>query len=375
MPPITELTRIEPIHLQRLAHQGIFTTGLLLEVSETAARRQTLADQVVATTNDVLAWRDEALLLNLAGFGAAEHDLFRYAGFDGLALPPGRRPGHVPGRAGPRGRAAAGRAAERPDGRDVVGAGPDARGRVSGTGAAAHRADAPGGASPGVAVAVATALVIAGAAIALFFNPAWVSFAQGRADAAAYTGWTAAQVDAVTRDIVLEVWLGPGTFEQEVAGEPVFDERERVAHGRRARRRPRVLRPGGGRPRRSCSSPGSRRGARRGSGAPSRSGRRSWPSARSPSGRAFLALLRHRVHALPPALLRRGDAGPSTRRPTVSSSSSRTSSGRRPRSRSRSSGSLLAIGALGAGARGWRGRAGTSRPGARRRRRRSPVAP
>ena len=77
------------------------------------------------------------------------------------------------------------------------------------------------------AVALATALVITGAAIALFFNPVWVSFAQGRADAAAFTGWTAEQVDAVTRDIVLEVWLGPGAFVQEVAGEPVFNERER----------------------------------------------------------------------------------------------------------------------------------------------------
>lgn len=84
MPPITELTRIEPIHLQRLSHQGVFTTGLLLEVSETAARRQALADQTAATTNDVLAWRDEALMLNLAGFGSLEHELFRYAGFDGL---------------------------------------------------------------------------------------------------------------------------------------------------------------------------------------------------------------------------------------------------------------------------------------------------
>ena len=79
-----------------------------------------------------------------------------------------------------------------------------------------------------IAVALSTGLVIVGAAIALFFNPAWVSFAQARADAAAYTGWTAEQVDEVTRDIVLEVWLGPGTFEQEVAGEPVFDERERA---------------------------------------------------------------------------------------------------------------------------------------------------
>lgn len=78
-----------------------------------------------------------------------------------------------------------------------------------------------------VVVAVAAAGMITGTSVALFFNPAWVSFAQGRANAAAYAGWTAEQVDAVTRDLVVEVWLGPGTFTQEVAGEPVFDERER----------------------------------------------------------------------------------------------------------------------------------------------------
>ena len=84
MPPITELTRIEPVHLARLEKQGIFTTGILLEVSETPTRRQSLADHVKATTVDVSTWRDEALMLNLAGFGPAEHDLFRYAGFPGL---------------------------------------------------------------------------------------------------------------------------------------------------------------------------------------------------------------------------------------------------------------------------------------------------
>jgi hypothetical protein len=46
VPPIDELTRIEPVLLDRLEHQGIFTTGLLLEVSETPTRRQTLADLV-----------------------------------------------------------------------------------------------------------------------------------------------------------------------------------------------------------------------------------------------------------------------------------------------------------------------------------------
>lgn len=84
MPPIGELTRIEQVHLDRLEHQGIFTTGLLLEVSETVTRRQTLADQVNADTNDVLSWRDEALMLNLASFGPEDHQLLMQAGIDGL---------------------------------------------------------------------------------------------------------------------------------------------------------------------------------------------------------------------------------------------------------------------------------------------------
>ncbi|HLA17349.1 MAG TPA: DUF4332 domain-containing protein [Candidatus Limnocylindrales bacterium] len=84
MPPITELTRIEPVHLARLERQGVFTTGILLDVSETTTRRQSLADQVDASPNDVLTWRDEALLLNLAGFGPAEHRLMSQAGIAGV---------------------------------------------------------------------------------------------------------------------------------------------------------------------------------------------------------------------------------------------------------------------------------------------------
>jgi Domain of unknown function (DUF4332) len=84
VPPIGELTRIEQVHLDRLEHQGIFTTGLLLEVSETPTRRQLLADQVRADTNDVMSWRDEALMLNLASFGTDDHQLLMQAGFDGL---------------------------------------------------------------------------------------------------------------------------------------------------------------------------------------------------------------------------------------------------------------------------------------------------
>ena len=84
MPPIDELTRIEPVHLERLDHQGIFTTGMLIEVSETPTRRQTLADQIAADTTDVLMWRDEALMLNLASFGPDEHQLTIQAGIEGL---------------------------------------------------------------------------------------------------------------------------------------------------------------------------------------------------------------------------------------------------------------------------------------------------
>ena len=84
MPPINELTRIEPAHLERLEKQGTFTTGLLLERSETVTRRQYLADQVDATTNDVLDWRDEALMLNLASFGPEDHQLLIQAGIEGL---------------------------------------------------------------------------------------------------------------------------------------------------------------------------------------------------------------------------------------------------------------------------------------------------
>ena len=84
MPPIIELTRIEPVHLGRLERQGVFTTGLLIEVSETPTRRQTLADQVDATPNDVLEWRDEALMLNLASFGPQQHQLLMQGGIEGL---------------------------------------------------------------------------------------------------------------------------------------------------------------------------------------------------------------------------------------------------------------------------------------------------
>jgi hypothetical protein len=84
VPSITGLTRIEPVYLDRLEKQGVFTTGILLEVSETPTRRQYLADHVGADLLEVLTWRDEALMLNLAAFGPAEHLLLSHAGIEGL---------------------------------------------------------------------------------------------------------------------------------------------------------------------------------------------------------------------------------------------------------------------------------------------------
>jgi hypothetical protein len=84
VPPISELSRIEPVYLERLEKQGIFTTGILLEVSETSTRRQYLADHVGASPNEVATWRDEAQMLNLAAFGPLEHRILVRAGFPGL---------------------------------------------------------------------------------------------------------------------------------------------------------------------------------------------------------------------------------------------------------------------------------------------------
>ena len=85
MPPIEQLQRPDAYEIEKLGKQGIFTTGLLLEVSETPTRRITLADQVGVTTNDVNAWRDEALILNLANLGHDEQVLFAQAGIVGLS--------------------------------------------------------------------------------------------------------------------------------------------------------------------------------------------------------------------------------------------------------------------------------------------------
>ncbi len=84
MPPTENLQRLPQVALDRLLRQGLFTTGLFLEVSETRTRRITLADQIGVDITDIESWRDEALLLNLANFGADEQDILTQAGIIGL---------------------------------------------------------------------------------------------------------------------------------------------------------------------------------------------------------------------------------------------------------------------------------------------------
>jgi hypothetical protein len=85
MPPIEHLQRVPQLALDRLERQGIFTTGLFLEVSETPTRRQYLADQIGASIVDINAWRDEALLLNLAAFGRDQQRILTQARVVGIS--------------------------------------------------------------------------------------------------------------------------------------------------------------------------------------------------------------------------------------------------------------------------------------------------
>ena len=165
-------------------------------------------------------------MLNLAGFGPDEHQLFIQAGIEGLHDILAIGPRAVPGPARPRGAAELNwPAAGGPDGRDVVGAGPDARGGV------ARRAPPmahPRGVLAALVIGIAAALVIVAIAILPFLNPVWVGFEQGRAQAAG--------VDRVHRRATCgprptRSWptssSGRRDFDVALDGVPVLDERER----------------------------------------------------------------------------------------------------------------------------------------------------
>ncbi|HEY3072491.1 MAG TPA: DUF1461 domain-containing protein [Candidatus Limnocylindrales bacterium] len=79
-----------------------------------------------------------------------------------------------------------------------------------------------------IAIGAAAIVVILAVTVALFFNPLYVGIEQDRAQADAWTGYTAEQVHAVTNSVLAEIYFGPARFEQTVDGAPVFDPRERA---------------------------------------------------------------------------------------------------------------------------------------------------
>ncbi len=78
-----------------------------------------------------------------------------------------------------------------------------------------------------IAIALATAIVIVAVAILPFLTPAWVGFEQGRAQAQAWTGYSATDLGTATNAILADLVIGPPDFDVEVAGSAVLNERER----------------------------------------------------------------------------------------------------------------------------------------------------
>ncbi len=85
-----------------------------------------------------------------------------------------------------------------------------------------------------IATGLAAAIVVVAVSILPFLTPAWVSFEQGRANAAAWTGYDAADLSTATNAILHDLVIGPPAFDVEVGGAPVLEERER-AHMRDVR--------------------------------------------------------------------------------------------------------------------------------------------
>ncbi len=78
-----------------------------------------------------------------------------------------------------------------------------------------------------LATGVATALVVVALAILPFLNPVWVGFEQGRAEAAAWSGFSPGDLAYVTNEILADLVIGPPDFDVEMDGQPVLVERER----------------------------------------------------------------------------------------------------------------------------------------------------
>lgn len=78
-----------------------------------------------------------------------------------------------------------------------------------------------------VLVALATVLVLLAVAILPFLTPAWIGFAQDRAEAAAWTGFSPEQLRQATNGILADLILGPPDFDVALDGVPVLSAIER----------------------------------------------------------------------------------------------------------------------------------------------------
>lgn len=76
-------------------------------------------------------------------------------------------------------------------------------------------------------VALATVLVLLAVAILPFLSPAWIGFAQDRAEAAAWTGFTPEELRQATNAILADLVLGPPDFDVALDGVPVLSAIER----------------------------------------------------------------------------------------------------------------------------------------------------
>ena len=83
-----------------------------------------------------------------------------------------------------------------------------------------------GGRAASLITGISVALVIVAVSIIPFLSSQWIAFAQDRAQAAAWTGFTPGELRFATDAIVADLIWGPPDFDVQIGGAPVLIERE-----------------------------------------------------------------------------------------------------------------------------------------------------
>jgi integral membrane protein (TIGR01906 family) len=83
-----------------------------------------------------------------------------------------------------------------------------------------------GGRVAALLTGIAVAIVIVAISIVPFLSSPWIAFAQDRAQAAAWTGFTPGELRHATDAIVADLVWGPPDFDVQVGGVPVLTQRE-----------------------------------------------------------------------------------------------------------------------------------------------------